>query len=115
MRNAPALCGGSWGPPRASGRREAGRDPQTAWQSANLQRTTAAELLALVGPSAISALQAFKNMNHNSAFRFHDRETCKQAEGRVAIVPTDVHAGPRRGEWQCCPLGFPLARDFSDF
>ena len=52
-------------------------------------------------------------MNDNSAFRFHDRETCTQAEGRiqVAIVPTDVHAGPRRGEWQCCPLAFPLARD----
>ena len=32
-------------------------------------------------------------MNDNSAFRFHDRETCKQAEGRiqVAIVPTDVN------------------------
>ena len=43
-------------------------------------------------------------MNDNSAFRFHDRETCKQAEGRiqVAIVTTDVHAGPR--------LAFPLAR-----
>lgn len=37
------------------------------------KRTRAAELLALGGPSAISALQAFKHMNHNSAFRFHDR------------------------------------------
>jgi hypothetical protein len=56
-----------------NGRREAGRDPQTAWQSANFKRTRAAELLALVGPSAISALQAFKHMNHDPAFRFHDR------------------------------------------
>jgi hypothetical protein len=37
------------------------------------KRTRAAELLALGGPSAISALLAFKYMNDNSAFGFHDR------------------------------------------
>jgi hypothetical protein len=41
-----------------------------------------------VYPSAVSALQAFKHMNHNSAFRFHDRpdesELCS-AETAVTV------------------------------
>jgi len=45
-----------------------------------------ADLLALGGPSAISALQAFKHMNYNSAFRFHDRFEKRESSCAEAAV-----------------------------
>ena len=52
--------------------RQRGWDAQTGWTGAKRTKEQAAELLALGGPRAISALQAFKYMNDDSAFRFHD-------------------------------------------
>jgi hypothetical protein len=43
-------------------------------------------LPGLVGPNALSALLAFKHMNDNSAFRFHDRFEESEPSGAEAAV-----------------------------
>lgn len=40
----------------------------------------------LVGPNALSALSAFKHVNNNSAFRFHDRFEESELSGAEAAV-----------------------------
>jgi hypothetical protein len=40
----------------------------------------------LFGPNALSALTAFKHMNDNSAFRFHDRFEKRESSSAEAAV-----------------------------
>jgi hypothetical protein len=110
-------------PQPKKGLRQAGLEALLAFKRAVQSLTLRKADFFLVGPSAVSALGAFKHMNHSSAFRFHDRpdksELCS-AETAVMVrlvakygnllSSKQLHGGAPKGRHRSRSLALLTAR-----